>query len=103
MEPKAYLFDFDGVIAHTAPAFRQAFWIFLRENHIQAVTDDFEEGGKFTKSLPQIIDFLKEKYGHAIDINALRARILPLQIALLDTHLEFDPTLMILLEHCAKQ
>lgn len=33
----------------------------------------------------------------------LRARIGPLQIELLDKHLEFDPSLMLFLEHCKNQ
>ena len=104
MKPfQALLFDFDGVIAHTAPAFRQALWIFLREKEIQAVEEDFSENGNFTKSLKQSIEFLKEKYGYDIDLAELRARIGPLQIELLDKHLEFDPSLPLYLEHCQRQ
>lgn len=63
MKPfQAVLFDFDGVIAHTAPAFRQALWTFLREKEIHAVEEDFSENGNFTKSLKQSVEFLKEKY-----------------------------------------
>lgn len=104
MKPfRAVLFDFDGVIAHTAPAFRQALWTFLREKQIQAVKEDFEENGNFTMSLRQSVEFLKEKYGYDIDLSELRARIGPIQIELLDKHLEFDPSLPLFLEHCNRQ
>lgn len=104
MKPfQAVLFDFDGVIAHTAPAFRQALWTFLREKEIQAVEEDFSENGNFTKSLKQSIEFLKVKYGYDIDMEELRARVWPLQIELLDKHLEFDPSLPLFLEHCKNQ
>lgn len=104
MKPfRAVLFDFDGVIAHTAPAFRQALWTFLREKQIQAVKEDFEENGNFTMSLKQSVEFLKEKYGYDIDLTELRARIGPIQIELLDKHLEFDPSLPLFLEHCKRQ
>jgi beta-phosphoglucomutase len=99
----AVLFDFDGVIAHTAPAFRQALWVFLREKEIHAVEEDFSENGNFTQSLKQSIEFLKEKYWYDVDMDELRARIGPLQIELLDKHLEFDPSLMLFLEHCKYQ
>jgi beta-phosphoglucomutase-like phosphatase (HAD superfamily) len=104
MKPfQAVLFDFDGVIAHTAPAFRQALWTFLREKQIQAVQEDFEENGNFTMSLKQSVELLKAKYGYDIDLAELRARIGPLQIELLDKHLEFDPSLPLYLEHCQRQ
>ncbi len=104
MKPfQALLFDFDGVIAHTAPAFRQALWTFLREKQIQAVQEDFEENGNFTMSLKQSVELLKIKYGYDVELAELRARIGPLQIELLDKHLEFDPSLPLYLEHCQRQ
>jgi HAD superfamily hydrolase (TIGR01509 family) len=104
MQPfQAVFFDFDGVIAHTARAFRQALWTFLREKKIQAVKEDFEENGNFTMSLKQSVELLKEKYGYEINMDEFRAKIGPLQIELLDKNLEFDPTLIVFLEHCKNQ
>ena len=37
----AVLFDFDGVIAHTAPVFRQVMWNFFREREIRVMEEDF--------------------------------------------------------------
>ena len=71
MKYRAVLFDFDGVIAHTIPIFRQAMFRFFREKNLTVTESDFEADGWASKSL-----------------------------ALINAGLESDPNLIPLLEYC---
>lgn len=97
---RALLFDFDGVIANTAPIVKQALWHFFREKEITVLEKDFEEDGYATKSLEQVCGVIQDKYSITIDVDNLRSQIWHTQVELMNEGLVFDPELLILLEFC---
>lgn len=100
---RALLFDFDGVIAHTAPIVKQALWHFFREKEIVVLEKDFEEDGYATKSLEQVCDVIQNKYTITLDVHTLRSQIWNTQVQLMNEGLVFDPELLVLLEFCQQK
>lgn len=100
---RAILFDFDGVIANTAPIVKQALWRFFREKEIAILEKDFEEDGYAVKSLEQVCDCLAQKYGVMLDAHTLRSQIWDTQVGLMNEGLISDPSLLVLLEFCEKK
>jgi beta-phosphoglucomutase-like phosphatase (HAD superfamily) len=80
---RAILFDFDGVIVHTAPIVKRALWYFFREKGFSIVEEDFETDNYVSKSLEQVCECLFQKYALALDINELRSGIWDTQLALM--------------------
>lgn len=80
---RALLFDFDGVIAHTAPIVKQALWHFFREKEFSIAEEDFEKDNYATKSLEQVCECLFQKYGLDLDVTHLRNCIRDTQVALM--------------------
>jgi HAD superfamily hydrolase (TIGR01509 family) len=100
---RALLFDFDWVIAHTAPIVKRALWSFFREKEIAVLEKDFEEDGYATKSLEQVCGVIQDKYSITIDANSLRSQIWQTQLELMNEGLVFDPELLVLLEFCQQK
>lgn len=100
MIPRAILFDFDGVIAHTIPIFRQALFQFFREKQLKITESEFENDGWASKSLAQFCVILSEKYDIHFEVNDLRSQIWQAQVDMMNEGLESDPTLIPFLEYC---
>jgi len=100
---RALLFDFDGVIAHTAQIVKQALWHFFREKEIAVLEKDFEEDGYATKSLEQVCHLIHAKYDIMLDVGVLRSQIWNTQVQLMNEWLVFDPELLVLLEFCQQK
>lgn len=96
----AVLFDFDGVIAHTIPIFRQAMFRFFREKNISVQESDFEADGWASKSLAQFCSILSEQYDIHLEVQELRTQIWQTQVDLINAGLESDPSLIPFLEYC---
>lgn len=97
---RAVLFDFDGVIAHTAPIIQQALWKFFRERKIRVAESEYDRDGWANKSLAQVSAILKEKHGIDLGVEEIRANIWETQRACFETGIESDPTLIPFLEYC---
>ena len=97
---QAVLFDFDGVIAHTIPIFRQAMFRFFREKKISITESDFENDGWASKSLAQFCAILSEQYDIHLEVQELRTQIWQTQVDLINAGLESDPSLIPFLEYC---
>lgn len=101
MKPfQAVFFDFDGVIAHTIPIFRQALFQFFREKELKVVESEFESDGWASKSLGQFCTILAERYDIHFEVNELRGQIWQAQVDLMNAGLESDPSLIPFLEYC---
>ncbi len=96
----AVFFDFDGVIAHTIPIFRQAMFRFFREKNISVQESDFEADGWASKSLAQFCSILSEQYDIHLEVQELRTQIWQTQVDLINAGLESDPSLIPFLEYC---
>jgi beta-phosphoglucomutase-like phosphatase (HAD superfamily) len=99
-KPYSLIFDFDGVIAHTIPIFRQALFQFFREKQLKITESEFETDGWASKSLAQFCVILAERYDIYFDVDTLRAQIWQTQVDLINQGLESDPTLIPFLEYC---
>lgn len=96
----AVLFDFDGVIAHTIPVFRQALFQFFREKQLKVTESEFETDGWASKSLAQFCCILAERYNIHFKVEELRGQIWQTQVDLMNAGLESDPSLIPFLEYC---
>jgi beta-phosphoglucomutase-like phosphatase (HAD superfamily) len=100
MNPRAIFFDFDGVIAHTIPIFRQAMFRFFREKNLVVTESDFETDGWASKSLAQFCTILAEQYNIHLEVQELRTQIWQTQVDLINAGLESDPSLIPFLKYC---
>jgi len=97
---RAVLLDFDGVIAHTQPHYFWALWSFFGFKNIPIQKSEWDRGNFSTKSVRQIIEYIKETHGHDIDFDELITHVDILQSQSIAAWLETDPSLLVFLEYC---
>lgn len=100
---RAVLLDFDGVIANTIPLMRRILHSFFRDKKFFLPYSEFDQNDFSTKSLRQILTYIKEVHGYDIDIDEISLYINQhqMQIALKEWW-EFDISLPIFLEYCQR-
>lgn len=98
----AVLFDFDGVLGHTIPIYKQAIFTFFKQKQLAVSENDFEQDGWASKSLEQLCEILASKYDIQLSSDELRKQIWQTQVDMINMGLESDPTLIPFLEFCEK-
>ena len=98
----AFLFDFDGVIAHTQPVMKQVLRKFFSEKNLAVAENEYEKDAWASKSLDQVCESLKINHNIVLEVDELRKNIWEGQRALFIAGLESDPSLIPLLEYAQK-